>query len=106
MNPFFHTDFSISDSLKIVWKSVLIYETIIVLILTVPNFPNRIEKKVKINCPKYKWKRGTVIVFGTEIWYTKNGFKKRILKRNYPQMELKAKQEEIIRRGDENADGS
>ena len=29
MNPFFHTDFSISDSLKSVRKSVLIYETII-----------------------------------------------------------------------------
>ena len=31
MNPFFHTDFSISDSLKSVWESVLIYETIIEL---------------------------------------------------------------------------
>ena len=30
MNPFFHTDFNISDSLKTVRKSVLIYETIIV----------------------------------------------------------------------------
>ena len=30
MNPFFVTDFSISDSLKTVRKSVLIYETIIV----------------------------------------------------------------------------
>ena len=30
MNPLFHTDFSISDSLKSVRKSVLIYETIIV----------------------------------------------------------------------------
>ena len=29
MNPLFHTDFSISDSLKNVRKSVLIYETII-----------------------------------------------------------------------------
>ena len=29
MNPLFHTDFSISDSLKFVWKSVLIYDTII-----------------------------------------------------------------------------
>jgi len=29
MNPFFVTDFSISDSLKTVQKSVLIYETII-----------------------------------------------------------------------------
>ena len=32
MNPFFHTDFSISDSLKTVLKSVLIYETIILLL--------------------------------------------------------------------------
>ena len=30
MNPLFHTEFSISDSLKNVRKSVLIYETIIV----------------------------------------------------------------------------
>ncbi len=30
MNPHFHTDFSISDSLIFVRKSVLIYETIIV----------------------------------------------------------------------------
>ena len=29
MNPFYGTDFSISDSLKTVRKSVLIYETII-----------------------------------------------------------------------------
>lgn len=29
MNPLFHTDFSISDSLKFVRKSVLIYEAII-----------------------------------------------------------------------------
>ena len=31
MNPLFHTEFSISDSLKNVRKSVLIYETIIKL---------------------------------------------------------------------------
>ena len=30
MNPLFHTEFSISDSLKNVRKSILIYETIIV----------------------------------------------------------------------------
>ena len=30
MNPLFHTDFSISDSLRNVRKSVLIYETIII----------------------------------------------------------------------------
>ena len=32
MNPLFHTGFSISDSLKSVRKSVLIYETIILAI--------------------------------------------------------------------------
>ena len=32
MNPLFHTGFSISDSLKSVRKSVLIYETIIPLL--------------------------------------------------------------------------
>ncbi len=32
MNPLFHTGFSISDSLKSVLKSVLIYETIIKVI--------------------------------------------------------------------------
>ena len=31
MNPHFHTDFSISDSLIFVRKSVLIYETIILV---------------------------------------------------------------------------
>ena len=31
MNPLFHTEFSISDSLKNVRKSVLIYETIIMI---------------------------------------------------------------------------
>ena len=31
MNPLFHTEFSISDSLKNVRKSVLIYETIILI---------------------------------------------------------------------------
>ena len=34
MNPLFRIDFSISDSLKIVRKSVLIYETIIVVVLS------------------------------------------------------------------------
>lgn len=32
MNPLFRIDFSISDSLKIVRKSVLIYETIILVV--------------------------------------------------------------------------
>ena len=35
MNPLFHTDFSISDSLKSVRKSVLIYDTIIIIGTTV-----------------------------------------------------------------------
>ena len=35
MNPFFVTDFSISDSLKTVRKSVLIYETIIEILLEI-----------------------------------------------------------------------
>ena len=34
MNPLFRIDFSISDSLKIVRKSVLIYDTIILAIRT------------------------------------------------------------------------
>ena len=38
MNPFFVTDFSISDSLKTVRKSVLIYETIIILLAEILNF--------------------------------------------------------------------
>jgi len=35
MNPFFVTDFSISDSLKNFRKSVLIYETIIILFILI-----------------------------------------------------------------------
>ena len=35
MNPLFRIDFSISDSLKIVRKSVLIYETIILTLMVV-----------------------------------------------------------------------
>ena len=49
MNPFFVTDFSISDSLKTVRKSVLIYETIIIeaahYFLNIPND----ETKVRMN---------------------------------------------------------
>ena len=41
MNPLFHTGFSISDSLKSVLKSVLIYETIIVGISHRSDFPRR-----------------------------------------------------------------
>ena len=40
MNPLFRIDFSISDSLKIVRKSVLIYETIIFPIPIVPPMIN------------------------------------------------------------------
>ena len=36
MNPLFRIDFSISDSLKIVRKSVLIYETIIYHVTSKP----------------------------------------------------------------------
>ena len=43
MNPLFRIDFSISDSLKIVRKSVLIYETIISDAL-ITCFKNSIEK--------------------------------------------------------------
>ena len=42
MNPLFRIDFSISDSLKIVRKSVLIYETII-LQLSPIHFDEAIE---------------------------------------------------------------
>ena len=41
MNPFFRIDFSISDSLKTVRKSVLIYETII---KDVPEFKRENEE--------------------------------------------------------------
>lgn len=44
MNPLFRIDFSISDSLKIVRKSVLIYETIIIYKNRFPRqFPQLIE---------------------------------------------------------------
>lgn len=47
VNPLFHTDFSISDSLKNVRKNVLIYETIIfevlVNILVHPSIANNSE---------------------------------------------------------------
>ena len=39
MNPLFRIDFSISDSLKIVRKSVLIYETIIYWLIAGMNLP-------------------------------------------------------------------
>jgi len=55
MNPLFHTEFSISDSLKNVRKSVLIYETIII--------PENGAKVSKIKCFQFaqqtlhKWKK-------------------------------------------------
>ena len=42
MNPLFHTDLSISDSLKNVRKSVLIYETII-------DFASRINSAIRLS---------------------------------------------------------
>ena len=45
MNPLFRIDFSISDSLKIVRKSVLIYETIIA-----DHYPDFVETEP----PSYK----------------------------------------------------
>lgn len=45
MNPLFRIDFSISDSLKIVRKSVLIYETIIQRLCK----ENRIDGAMNIN---------------------------------------------------------
>ena len=52
MNPLFRIDFSISDSLKIVRKSVLIYETIIqmtMLSLTDHLFPMRLPSAVQVH---------------------------------------------------------
>ena len=43
MNPLFRIDFSISDSLKIVRKSVLIYETIILFPLWKAGTEKRIQ---------------------------------------------------------------
>lgn len=47
MNPFFHTDFSISDSLKNVRKNVLIYETIIMTFEDID--PKEIQDVEKLN---------------------------------------------------------
>ena len=46
MNPLFHTEFSISDSLKNVRKSVLIYETII---FSVTNGNKTFDKKWELS---------------------------------------------------------
>ena len=55
MNPFFVTDFSISDSLKTVRKSVLIYETIIVVDSIMKLDNEKIDKSgyYKIGYDKY-----------------------------------------------------
>lgn len=49
MNPLFHTEFSISDSLKNVRKSVLIYETIIDIELLKGQY--RLEIRFSVNNP-------------------------------------------------------
>lgn len=49
MNPLFHTDFSISDSLKNFRKSVLIYETIIELTISGWKTQNILEYAGKNN---------------------------------------------------------
>ena len=47
MNPFFVTDFSISDSLKTVRKSVLIYETIIIILAGAFSNVTTVDAKTK-----------------------------------------------------------
>ena len=46
MNPLFHTGLSISDSLKSVLKSVLIYETIVLAVGKI------VEKIERLECKK------------------------------------------------------
>jgi hypothetical protein len=60
MNPFFHTDFNISDSLKTVRKSVLIYETII-LKYRQDQSPNDTGALTVIQCHFYDKKKLTVL---------------------------------------------
>ena len=45
MNPLFHDNFSISDSLKFVRKSVLIYETIVLAVGKIVEKIERLERK-------------------------------------------------------------
>ena len=76
MNPLFHTDFSISDSLKSVRKSVLIYETIIhpdtgtLLEGVLPNWDHIKDGVLKVSkqIPQLEY-------LGFDIAITKNGFK-------------------------------
>ena len=60
MNPLFRIDFSISDSLKIVRKSVLIYETIIYELLNDPSFPTlRVGSSMVVPKEKFvQWAEG------------------------------------------------
>ncbi len=66
MNPFFVTDFSISDSLKTVRKSVLIYETIIQKAKKWLNEQNieYTERHIVDNNPSYE---------ELKEWYSKSG---------------------------------
>ena len=48
MDPFFHTGLSISDSLKTVRKSVLIYETIIVIRFWGKDIKKNLEECVQV----------------------------------------------------------
>ena len=61
MNPLFRIDFSISDSLKIVRKSVLIYETIIVRV----GYGAQDAKRVEVNNTGTGklWTTGTCVRF-------------------------------------------
>ena len=67
MNPFFRTDLSISDSLKTVRKSVLIYETII--------------KELEF-ARIYLEENGSLIAIGERLFLHKNTVKYRIARLN------------------------
>jgi len=54
MNPHFHTDFSISDSLIFVRKSVLIYETIIEIKSKIDDLENIYKESIS---KKKKWEK-------------------------------------------------
>ena len=57
MNPLFRIDFSISDSLKIVRKSVLIYETIIFSLWKRANAVSNCEACVHTGATQAEWTR-------------------------------------------------